>query len=404
NHHRLDAYGAPVVAIREQQDAVPPRREPFVPPQGAIAPATVTLRFDEGDSVVLEMWNPDHATTITRHGAPLRLSIDTTAPIAELFARAELVRRGHRGLTNVQEYVSRIGIYIHEPFDPEKIPVVMVHGLRSSPATWRDMLNDLRADATIRDRFQFWMFYYPSGLPIPRSAAYLRRALHDVRRHFDPAGEIDGLRDMVLLGHSMGGLLSKAQVQASGTTMWHSLHPTPFDQLDLPDALRAHLEEVFFYEADPDISRIVFIATPHCGSSMADGWIGRFGDALVELPDEFDDVDVWFAEERRSIDVDDTYQLGRGVPSSIDDLREDAPHLNAYLALPLRAGLPYHSIAGDNGGGSDGVVPVESALLPGAVSALVVESGHDAHMAPLAIREVRRILLEHLRSIDERQR
>ena len=141
NHHRLNAYGAPMVAIREQDRARPPRDEPFVPPEGLMTAATVTLRFDWFDRVAIEVRNPDHARTVEQHGATLRLSTDVTAPIAELFSRTSLITSGRRGLLNIQDYLGRLGIYMHEPYDPTKIPVLMVHGLRSSPATWRDLLN-----------------------------------------------------------------------------------------------------------------------------------------------------------------------------------------------------------------------------------------------------------------------
>jgi hypothetical protein len=42
----------------------------------------------------------------------------------------------------------------------------------------------------------------------------------------------------------------------------------------------------------------------------------------------------------------------------------------------------------------DGVVPLESALLPGSASTLVIDSGHNVHMHPQAIAEVLRILRE----------
>ncbi|MEO1279275.1 MAG: hypothetical protein AAFV77_09985 [Planctomycetota bacterium] len=396
NHHRLNAYGAPMVAIREQSRARPPRSEPFVPPEGLMTAATVTLRFDWFDRVAVEVWNPDHARTVEQHDATLRLSTDVTAPIAQLFSRTSLITSGRRGLLNIQDYLGRLGIYMHEPYDPSKIPVLMVHGLRSSPATWRDMLNGLRHDPDIRERYQFWMFYYPTGLPIARSAAYLRAELSRIREHFDPDGTNTPMDQMVLLGHSMGGLLSKAQVQDSGDRLWHSLHPEPFDEVAMPVEVRAHLQEVFFYNANPGIARLVFIATPHRGSGFASNWISRLGDLLVDLPDEFDSIDPWFLAERERVQPGPEYQLERGIPSSIDDLREDSPHLIAYLETPMREGVPFHLVAGDTGDGTDGIVSVESATIDGAKSRLIVESGHEAHTHPLAIREIRRILLLHL--------
>jgi len=400
NHHRLNAYGAPMVAIREQERAEPPRAEPFIPPEGLITAATVTLRFDWLDRVAVEVWNPDHARTVEQHGATLRLSTDVTTPIAELFSRTSLITSGRCGLLNIQDYLGRLGIYIHEPYDPSKIPVLMVHGLRSSPATWRDLLNGLRHDPDIRNRYQFWMYYYPTGLPIARSAAYLRDQLARIRAHVDPEGSSPMMSQMVVLGHSMGGLIAKTQVQDIGDRFWRSLHPEPFDAVEMPEDVRTHLEDVFFYSADPDIARMVFIATPHRGSRYASNWISRLGDYLVDLPDEFDAVDRWFIDEKRRVEPGPEYQLSRGVPSSIDDLREDSPHLRAYLETPVREDVPVHLIAGDRGDGTDGIVALKSAIIEGAASTLVVRSEHDVHTHPLAIREVRRILLLHLQAVD----
>jgi hypothetical protein len=59
------------------------------------------------------------------------------------------------------------------------------------------------------------------------------------------------------------------------------------------------------------------------------------------------------------------------------------------------------------GGGTsevgDGVVPYSSAHIDEALSELVVPADHyHVHHHPLAILEVRRILLEHLREVDGR--
>ena len=75
--------------------------------------------------------------------------------------------------------------------------------------------------------------------------------------------------------------------------------------------------------------------------------------------------------------------------------------LNA-LELPK---IPYHTIVGNTEGtlpgGSDGVVEYASSHLDGAASEVVIKNGHSVQQNPLAIQEIRRILLEHLKNYPE---
>jgi pimeloyl-ACP methyl ester carboxylesterase len=57
-----------------------------------------------------------------------------------------------------------------QPFDPDKTPVVLVHGLLSTPGVWRRWWPQLLADPRIRDCCQLWFFYYP-----PASRSRCRR-------------------------------------------------------------------------------------------------------------------------------------------------------------------------------------------------------------------------------------
>ena len=60
--------------------------------------------------------------------------------------------------------------------------------------------------------FQFWFFTYETGNPILYSAMRLREALETAVATLDPAAQDPALRQMVLLGHSQGGLLVKLMV------------------------------------------------------------------------------------------------------------------------------------------------------------------------------------------------
>ena len=83
----------------------------------------------------------------------------------------------------------------------------MVHGLISSPLAWIPMLNELLRDPEIQKHYQFILYMYPTGVPIPIAAASLRDSLLEARQMYDPNGRDPAFDRMVLLGHSMGGLL-----------------------------------------------------------------------------------------------------------------------------------------------------------------------------------------------------
>jgi hypothetical protein len=87
--------------------------------------------------------------------------------------------------------------------------------------------------------------------------------------------------------------------------------------------------------------------------------------------------------------------------NSIKNLSPNDPTIKALSELSMKAGVPFHSIIGDRGTGdgeegSDGVVKYKSSHMEGAESELIVPTDHGAHLHPLAILELKRILKLHL--------
>ena len=130
-----------------------------------------------------------------------------------------------------------------EPYDPRKVPVLMVHGLWSSLITWMEMFNDLRGDTEIRDNYQFWFYLYPTGQPFWTTAAQLRQDLAHARKVLDPNRQAVALDKMVLVGHSMGGLVAKLQTVESGNDYWNLISEEPFSELQTSGDLRRQLEQ-----------------------------------------------------------------------------------------------------------------------------------------------------------------
>ena len=213
-------------------------------------------------------------------GRNVPLESDLTTPLAYFLSRPEMGDLATIGLLDPDKLLEAgrarrpprpvMGLYMVQPYEPGKIPVLMVHGLWSSPMTWMEMFNDLRSLPAIRDRYQFWFYLYPSSQPFWLSAAQLRRDLAQARRTLDPDHREPALDQMVLIGHSMGGLVARLQTYQSGDDYWRlvSSEPLSRDSRPTPKQLR-ELREMFFFQPSPSIRRVVTIATPFRGSKFS---------------------------------------------------------------------------------------------------------------------------------------
>ena len=336
-------------------------------------------------------------------GQSVPLETDLTTPLAysldnPVFKRAN----GRVQNITIKQTFADSGVYMLQPYDPDKIPVVMVHGFWSNLVTWMEMFNDLQGSPEIRDRYQFWFYLYPTGVPPLLTAGHLRSHLAEARAILDPHHQLPAFDQMVLVGHSMGGLLSRLQVLESGDTFWGLVSDGSFESLKAEDEDRTHLRNAFFFEPNPSIRRIVTIATPFAGSSFSNNatqWLGR---KLINIPDDF------VASRNRLLKANpslfDAARLFEQT-TSVASLAPDSQLLRAMQDAPMASWVKWHNIVGvlDSNpvvaavaAESDGVVPLASARAPQANSEITVHADHvRVHRHPLAIKEVERILLEH---------
>src|SRR6185437_5742943 len=135
----------------------------------------------------LELHDPLRTGEVRFAGGMQPLTADLSTSLAYHFVRSPLPVLQEIGLLDPQWLEKLAGLYMLHPYEPGKIPVVLVHGLRSSPAAWMKVINDLRGDPILRDRYQFWLFMYPTGTPFPVSAAGLRKGLDELREAIDPS-------------------------------------------------------------------------------------------------------------------------------------------------------------------------------------------------------------------------
>jgi pimeloyl-ACP methyl ester carboxylesterase len=380
-------------------------------PKSLYRAATAVLRPGAGAGeplAVLELQDPvlqpDPRWQSASAERSVPLAYDMTVPLARQLHVANLNLIGALGVLDPSAYNNRTGIYMLDPYVPGKIPVVFVHGLMSSPAAWTNAMNDLRGDPELRKRYQFWMFFYSTGNPLLASGARFRKALADLRVQLDPDHQDPAFDHMILIGHSMGGLMSRLAISESGQALWNTASKVPPDQVQLEPELKDLLMQALFFEPVPMVSRVVFISTPHRGSPLGDDLIGRLSSRLIRVPSSILEIRKTLAQLNGDTDVSQAFR-GTRYATGVAQLGLGNPVLQAIDQLPLSDRVPYHSIVGYNGReplpeGGDGVVPYTSAHIEGALSELIVSSDHSAQETEAGIREMRRILALHLGEYD----
>jgi pimeloyl-ACP methyl ester carboxylesterase len=388
-HYRVSGLGIALVAVRHAcgQQHFFRAHQPFA--------VTAVVR-SSGSGAVLDFYNPNQFDSLPLGGSMVRLERDLTAPFAYL--AKESSRFYIEGFLDPADSEVRPQLLMMEPYQRGKIPVVFIHGLLSDPTTWLDTVNELRAHPGFCRQYQVWYFRYPTGSPILESAAALREQLVETREQFDPGHRDGAMTRMVLVGHSMGGLVAKLQVTYSYDIMWRHVAKQPLEAVRTDPAMRERLERNFFFDPSPLVTRVVFIATPHHGSTMARRVVGRIASSVVSPFGTNEPRYQRLMEENSDIFYE---YLQKSAPTSVDLLEPANPMLDALEQMPYRPCVRRHSIIG-NGGGllggepSDGVVPVPSARQRCVCSELYVRARHtQIHHEPETIAELGRILTEH---------
>ncbi len=406
--------GVPLIAVRRKNTPDDPREKYY--PEGLSFPVTALLRVvdDHQPGVrnsihrhrcVLEFHDPLASSDIQLAHRLVPLQSDLSTALAYFLDNPQFQEQTpvYQGLVDPRSAQANRGIYMLEPFDPNRIPVLMVHGLWSNPMTWMPMFNDLRSFTELRKNYQFWFYYYPSGQPFWLSATQLRGDLAELRERLDRDRRYPALDQMILVGHSMGGLVSRMQTIESGQEFWRILSDKPFEEVrGKPEDIDKLSRELFFHP-NPSIRRVVTIGTPHRGSSYSNGttrWIGR---QLIRLPTMMISTSQSLVRENPGV-FRSTELLT--ASTSIDSLSPESPVFPVMLRAPRAPWVIYHNIMGkvpsrglfkDGEATGDGVVELNSAHMDDVVSEIMVEAEHQKiHHTPRAILEVRRILLEHL--------
>ncbi len=373
--------GGTLVGVQRVDGSDARQRARFEPKRGFVAPVTATLDF-RGSDATLTLHDPTLRRTARVNGRTFPLAADLTAPIASIPVRNELIN-GVLGMIRVEKYLSNTGLYLVRPYDASRTLVVLVHGLASTPQMWANVINEVEADPDLRGRFQFAAFQYPTGNPLLYSAMRCREELTRFRQRHPGAR-------VILVGHSMGGLVCRLQVVDVQRTLWDASFKRRADALYARVPADSVVGRSYLFSPDPQVRRLVFICVPHRGSELALGSIGVIGMRLITLPATL------VTEFTRTLgDALETVGGKPQIPTSINSLSPKSPTLLALDPLPIL--VPHHSIIGDRGRGdtphsSDGVVAYSSSHLASAQTELIVPGPHGSHELPQTVEELKRIL------------
>ena len=219
NVYQRDGFGAELVAILDDK--------PMIQDQHAFsetntAPATLLMHFQgrnldevlKTQNIQMQSFDPFEYETVQINQNTVPLAANFTAPYGVWLAESGFAKQSLKTLLGRDGGIERPHVFLMQPYDPDKRVIVMVHGLASSPEAWVNMANEILGDKELRDHYQIWQVYYPTNMPIALNHIALRRIMNETFKHFDAHGSHTASKDVVLIGHSMGGVISRMMVSS----------------------------------------------------------------------------------------------------------------------------------------------------------------------------------------------
>ena len=399
HNSRNFGLGVPLIC-KLKENAIP--ETTFVDDQ--VIPATLVIQLESGNDVPgtrrkAKLYYLDSRSTdnisVGQMSAPL--AQDFSTPLAYMVQKPQVFNFLQRTF-KIEMTKSAVGLYHLEPHHDNRIPIILVHGLMSDIHTWLQLINTLQSDPELRKNYRFMGFSYSSGNPIFISAMQLREALDKEREKLQADNrDLEKFDQMVLIGHSMGGLISRMMISSSNDEILkQAIGRNKYSQFNYNDP---EFRRIMIFEPAPYIKRVIFVAVPHRGSELAQSMLGQIASSMIEIPQSLIDFNANIIRDLADIPEKKVFDFRRF--NGIDNLSPDGNALRLLNKLPLSEKIPYHSVIGNEEqrgvpGGSDGVVAYSSSHLDGAQSEIVVKSGHSVQQNPLAIQEIKRILKLHL--------
>lgn len=416
NQYRRDGIGAELVAVMAKKvvDRHSAQQSFSETPFPAL---TVILRFPGENlaqvlatqEVELLGFDPYRSDQVELAQQTVPLAANFTSGYGLWLARSGFASQSLLTLIGRGEVLEQPHIYLMQPYDPERRIILLLHGLASSPEAWINVANEMLGDETLRKNYQIWQLYYPTNAPIALNLHTIRQTIQQTLGFFDPTNLHPATQDIILIGHSMGGVLARLMVSSSGDQLWDKM--VQHYQLNGSRKRRAQevLKDYAWFEPMPQVQRAIFIAAPHRGTPIAENRLARWSAQLIKLPFSM----LGRVTEIAQILVDPSSAQAAPITrrfNSIDNLSDQSPFISITASLPVSPNVTYHSIIGHEKpkipliDSSDGVVPYRSAHLKNAASEKVIHSWHSVQEKPAAIIEIRRILHEHLLPADSKRK
>ena len=237
----------------------------------------------------IKLYNPHHTEAIDMLGKPYYLAANFSASYGMWLAENNLDNVGYFNLLARQQSLIMPQLFMLEPYDPNKRIIIMLHGLASSPATWISITNDISNDDELRENYQVWQIFYPTNIPILENRYRIQELIETAYKINDPNSEHIASHNSVLIGHSMGAVISRMMVsndnlqdqfdklaQEEDTRRLSNMLNNEFDQQKVLN--RLHLKQL------DSVDTAVFISAPFRGTDFADRWFTQLLRRVVQLP------------------------------------------------------------------------------------------------------------------------
>lgn len=347
----------------------------------------------------LKIYDPYSTEKVQVADREYPLAANFSAPYGLWLAENNLGAAAYLTLIDRDQHLAMPHLYMLEPFNPNKKVIVLVHGLASSPEAWIRLTNDIMGDHVLREHFQVWQVFYSTNMPILESRFQINALINQT---FDYIGQdTAAAKDAVLIGHSMGGIISRLLVSDADLTQpaLKMLNNRKFDRFKNDSVFKSRLT----ISSIPNFDRAIFVSAPHRGTAFADRWFTLAARKIIKLPGAFLGALADTVTEQNMNMKNFVEEVGHGlIQNGPSDLSHNSKFTQLTKNVMPKQGMIYHSIMGNNSDTtdfsiiSDGIVPYESAHLDGAASEKIIKGGHSIQETPEAVLELRRILRLHL--------